>query len=58
LQDKNTGKNILWATDSYESKGEKFAPLSHITSDLVTSENGHLIQPRAVKSKEEQLIRT
>ena len=58
LQDKTTGKNILWATDCYESKGKKFAPNTHITSDLVTGKNGNLIQPRAVKSKEEQLLRT
>ncbi|MBI2258089.1 MAG: restriction endonuclease subunit M [Flavobacteriia bacterium] len=58
LQDKTTGNNILWATDSYEQKGKKFAPLAPITSDLVTGKNGNLIQPRAVKSKEEQLLRT
>lgn len=58
LQDKTTAKNILWATDSYESKGEQFAPNAPITTDLVTGTNGCLIQPRAIKSKEEQLIRT
>jgi hypothetical protein len=58
LQDKTTGKNILWATDSYEQKGKKYAPLAPITSDLVTGKNGKLIQPRAAKSKEEQLLRT
>lgn len=58
LQDKTTGKNILWATDSYEAKGKKFAPPSPITTDLVTGKYGSLIQPRAVKSKEEQLLRT
>jgi len=58
LQDKTTSKNIIWATDSYEQKGKKFTPLAPITSDLVTGENGSLIQPRAVKSKEEQLYRT
>ena len=58
LQDKTTAKNILWATDSYESKGEQFAPNTPITTDLVTGNNGCLIQPRAIKSKEEQLIRT
>lgn len=58
LQDKTTGNNILWATDSYEQKGKKYAPLAPITSDLVTGKNGKLIQPRAAKSKEEQLLRT
>jgi hypothetical protein len=59
LQDKTTGNNILWATDSYEQKkGRKYAPLAPITSDLVTGKNGNLIQPRTVKSKEDQLLRT
>jgi hypothetical protein len=58
LQDKTTGQNILWASDSYEKKGKFFFPLAPITSDLVTGRNGSLIQPRAVKSKEEQLYRT
>lgn len=58
LQDKTTSKNILWATDSYQTKGEMFAPLESITTDLVTGINGSLIQPRAIKSKEEQITRT
>lgn len=58
LQDKTTGATILWATDSYEAKGELFAPLAPITTNLITGEYGSLIQPRAVKSKEEQLLRT
>lgn len=58
LQDKTTGNTILWATDSYEQKGKKFASFAPITSDLVTGKNSKLIQPRAVKSKEEQLLRT
>lgn len=58
LQDKTTGNTILWATDSYEQNGKKYAPLASITSDLVTGKNGKLIQPRSVKSKEEQLLRT
>lgn len=58
LQDKTTNKNIIWATDSYEAKGKKFEPIVPITADLVTGKNGKLIQPRAVKSKKEQLLRT
>jgi hypothetical protein len=58
LQDKTTSTNILWATDSYKSKGEMFTPLAQIKTELVTGIYGSLIQPRAVKSKEEQLYRT
>ena len=58
LQDKTTGNNILWATDSYDSIGDLFAPTANITTDLITSALGNLIQPRALKSKTEQLYRT
>lgn len=58
LQDKTTGNNILWATDSYDSNGHLFAPTANITSDLITGTLGNLIQPRALKSKTEQLYRT
>jgi hypothetical protein len=58
LQDKTTGNNIIWATDSYQTEGKKYEPFASISSDLVTGKNGSLIQPRAVKSKEEQLLRT
>jgi hypothetical protein len=58
LQDKTTGNNILWATDSYDSNGHLFAPTANITTDLITGSLGSLIQPRALKSKTEQLYRT
>lgn len=58
LQDKTTGNTILWATDSYDSNGHLFAPTAHITTDLITGALGNLIQPRALKSKTEQLYRT
>jgi hypothetical protein len=58
LQDKTTGNNILWATDSYDSNGHLFALTANITTDLITGTLGNLIQPRALKSKTEQLYRT
>jgi hypothetical protein len=58
LQDKSTDNNILWATDSYDSNGHLFAPTAYITTDLITGALGSLIQPRALKSKTEQLYRT
>jgi hypothetical protein len=58
LQDKTTLNNILWATDSYATMGEMFAPEAEIKTELVTGVHGTLIQPRAIKSKEEQLFRT
>jgi hypothetical protein len=59
LCDQTTKRNIIWATDSYEHYGESFAPHEHIMPELVTgAEYGKLIQPRAVKSREEQRQRT
>lgn len=58
LEDKTTSKNILWCTDSYETMGEMFSSQAQIKIELITGEYGRLIQPRAIKSKEEQLYRT
>lgn len=58
LQDRTTHKNILWATDSYDSNGHLFTQTANITTDLITGALGSLIQPRALKSKTEQLYRT
>lgn len=57
LCDKTTGNNILWATDSYVSQGPNFLPYLEIKPELITGKYGKLIQPRAVKSAEEQLLR-
>lgn len=54
----NTGNNIIWATDSYVSYGKDFAPKKLMKAELVTGVYGKLIQPRAVKSKDEQKKRT
>ncbi len=58
LIDRTTDKNLLWGTDSYASKGKVFESKSRIQPDLVTGVYGKLIQPRAAKSREEQLRRT
>ncbi len=59
LLDRTTGKNIIWATDSYETCGKAFAPRGCVKPELVTGKvYGKLIQPRAVKSQEEQRRRT
>lgn len=60
-----TRHNIIWATDAYEVDkfnkepgSTKFGSKKNIKPELVTSPYGLLIQPRASKSKEEQLYRT
>lgn len=59
LIDQTTRKNIIWATDSYEQYGKAFAPYEQIKPELITGRQyGKLIQPRAVKSRDEQRQRT
>ncbi len=58
LIDRTTKKNIIWATDSYEDRGNKFLPKNHILSEFVTGKYGMLIQPRAAKNIVEQRKRT
>lgn len=54
-----TKKNIIWANENYISKGFKaYAPTAEIQPELVTGENGHLIMPRALKTKALQKERT
>lgn len=58
LKDHTTQQNIYWATDSYAvSMGEGYSFFDHITLEKITGDKGMLIQPRAVKSKEEQIQR-
>ena len=56
--DKFSPPNIVWATDSYVGRGECYAPDKPILKELITNENGHIIQPRAAKNREEQQQRT
>lgn len=55
---KQKQRNIIWATDSYLSRGKAFAPKNVLTPDLVTGVYFKLIQPRAAKSLQEQRFRT
>lgn len=55
--------NIIWATDSYQQRygkeaGKAYASKKQILREQITGLNGKLIQPRAAKSKEEQVART
>jgi len=54
LQDKSTGRNIIWATDNYLKYGKRYGPESPITVDLITSRHGSVIKPRVEKGKLEQ----
>ena len=58
LQDKTTKKNIIWATNSYETYGPYYYGKSQITEELISGLNQHIIQPRVYKSAEAQAART
>lgn len=54
LQDKTTGKNIIWATDNYAKRGDAYSADKEIKIELITGANSGIIKPRTAKSKEEQ----
>ncbi len=51
LIDRTTGQNIFWATDDYKQLGEDYEYNSPIYPKLITGKNGHVIMPRAEKTK-------
>ena len=58
LKDHTTQQNIYWATDSYADRGEGYQFKDAITVDSITGDNGMIIRPRSVKSKDEQTKRS
>lgn len=58
LRDRTTGKNIIWATKTYELLGKEFEAREPIKIKLITEENASLIRPRIEKLKYEQKERT
>lgn len=58
LKDRSSGKNIIWATDDYSVRGAGYAATDEISIEAITEENGDVICPRALKSKETQGSRT
>ncbi len=55
LRDHTTSKYIIWATDSYfEQYGVEFASEKQIKPQLITGKHGELIQPRIIRSLQEQ----
>lgn len=58
LFDRTTRRNIIWATDIYEYLGPEYEFHHEILPSQITGQNSTLIQPRASKPTDEQLIRT
>ena len=54
LIDRTIGKNIMWGTKDYESRGKGFCEWDEIKADLIANENDKVIVPRVCKSKDEQ----
>lgn len=57
LKDKTTGRNIIWATDSYADLGPGFSDKEQIDCGTFLRHTD-LIKPRVEKSKEDQAART
>ena len=58
IKDHTTQQNIYWATNSYADRGEGYQFKDAITVDRITGDNGMIIRPRSVKSKDEQTKRS
>lgn len=58
LQDRTTGKNIIWADDEYESLGDQYLGHNEITIPKISGTNSGVIKPRTAKALEKQSQRT
>ena len=63
LKDHTTSKkdvqhNIFWATSDYEYLGDGYQYDSPILPHLITGDNGHVIMPRVLKSRDTQAARS
>ncbi len=59
LADRTTGKNIIFATESYRAKGDDYGARSPITEEALLFPSGDcFIQPRVLKERGEQATRT
>lgn len=54
LSDKTTKNFIRWGSDNYQKYGPEFYTAQEIKPELITGNNGLVIQPRVSKNKREQ----
>lgn len=54
LSDKTTKKYIRWGSDNYQQFGPEYYTDQEIKPELITGNNGLIIQPRVAKSDKEQ----
>lgn len=57
LRDHSSGKNIIWGTDNYKSRGKRYYEFNNISLKAITCGNGLVIKPRFEKTEAEQLKR-
>ena len=58
LQDRTTGRNIIWADNEYEALGEGYMGDDEITVEKITGLSSGVIKPRITKEQEHQSKRT
>lgn len=58
LQDRTTGRNIIWADNEYEALGEGYMGDDEITVEKITGLSSGVIKPRIAKEQEHQSQRT
>ncbi len=51
-------RNIFWATSDYEHLGNEYQYDSPILPSLITENNGHIVMPRILKSRDTQTARS
>ena len=54
LKDRTTGKNIIWATDNYLSRGSTYKFNEEITPHKIIGYSERIIRPRISKNKLDQ----
>lgn len=57
LQDRTTGKNIIWATDTYAEYGRGFSDKEQMSRKLLLS-HADVVKPRILKTQEARVART
>lgn len=58
LVDRTTNRNIIWGTDDYKNLGKEYNSHYPVLFELITGKNSDVIQPRVLKTKENQGNRT
>ena len=58
LKDRTTNKNIIWGTDDYSQNGIRYYAENHIELRLIEGKYTKIIEPRVLKDKEKQDLRT